>query len=73
MSAVTLFAEIIKANAHEEIWLGSPLIGNRYVGNRNSGELEEEIVRHCVRSLGIDSGNGNRTSKTEMRVGYARF
>lgn len=73
MSAVDLLAEIIAEQAPKDIWQGSPLIGYRSLGNTNRGEIGEEFVRRYLREHGVETGNGNRTSKTDMRIGGHRF
>ena len=73
MIAVDLFADIIREHAPEDIWQGSPLLGYRTLGNTNRGEIGEEFVRRYLRENGIDAGNGNRTSKIDMRIGGKRF
>ena len=73
MIAVDLFVEIIKEHAPEDIWQGSPLVGYRSLGNTNRGEIGEEFVRRYLREHGIKTGNGNRTSETDMRIGNRRF
>ena len=73
MSAVALFVEIIKEHAPKDIWQGSPLLGYRSLGNTNRGEIGEEFVRRYLRENGIATGNGNRASETDMRIGDWRF
>ena len=72
MSAVDLFAEIIKEHAPEDIWQKSPLIGYRSLGNTNRGEIGEEFVRRYLKANGIKVGNGGRTSKIDMRIAGKR-
>ena len=73
MSAVELLVEIIKEHSPEDIWIDSPLIGYRSLGNTNRGEIGEEFIRRYLRSHGITVGNGGRTSKTDLRIGAQRF
>ena len=73
MNAIDLFVEIIKEQAPEDIWQDSPLVGYRSLGNTNRGEIGEEFVRRYLRLHNIQTGNGTRTSKTDMRVGAIRF
>ncbi len=73
MSAVDLLVEIIKEYAPEDIWQESPLIGYRSLGNTNRGEIGEEFIRRYLRSADIEVGNGNRTSKIDLRIGKHRF
>ena len=68
MSAVDLFAEIIKEHAPENIWQESPLIGYRRLGNTNRGEIGEEFVRRYLTASGIKVANGSRASKTDMQM-----
>ncbi len=73
MSAVELFAAIVKEHAPENIWLESPLIGYRSLGNTNRGEIGEEFVRRYLKASGIETTNGHRASKIDMRIGGKRF
>lgn len=73
MNAVALFIEIIREHAPKNIWQGSPLFGYRSLGNTNRGEIGEEFVRRYLRAHGIETGNGTRTSETDMRIGKRRF
>lgn len=73
MTPVELMAQIISEHAPEDIWEGSPLVGYRKLGNTNRGEIGEEFVRRYLYSHGIATGNGNRASKTDMRIGNVRF
>ena len=57
VSAVDLFAEIIKEHAPENIWQESPLIGYRRLGNTNRGEIGEEFVRRYLTASGIKVAN----------------
>lgn len=68
MSAVDLFAEIIKEHTPENIWQESPLIGYRRLGNTNRGEIGEEFVRRYLTASGIKVANGSRASKTDMQI-----
>lgn len=73
MSAVDLLVEIIKEHAPEDIWIDSPLIGYRSLGNTNRGEIGEEFIRRYLQGRGIQVGNGGRTAKTDLRIGQRRF
>ena len=73
MSPVDLFVECIKEHVPKDIWQGSQLIGYRLLGNTNRGEIGEEFVRRYLRKHDIPTGNGNRTSRTDMRVGTRSF
>ena len=43
------------------------------LGNTNRGEIGEEFVRRYLAAHGIDTGNGGRTSKTDIRIDDVRF
>lgn len=73
MSAVALFAEIVREHAPEDIWQDSPLIGYRSLGNTNRGEIGEEFVRRYLKANGIETSNGHRASKIDMRIAGKRF
>lgn len=68
MNAVSLFVEIIQEHVPEDISQGSPLIGCRFLGNTNRGEIGEEFIRRYLKTHGIKTGNGNQNSKTDMRI-----
>lgn len=68
MSPVDLLVLIIREHSPEDIWQGSPLIGYRLLGNTNRGSIGEEFVRRYLIGSGVDVGNGNRTSETDMRI-----
>ena len=61
----------LKEHAPENIWVDSPLIGYRSLGNTNRGEIGEEFIRF-LRESGIEIGNV-RTSETDLRIGDRRF
>ena len=73
MNAVELLRSIIQEHAPEDIWQDAPLIGYRMLGNTNRGEIGEEFIRRYLSQHGIEAGNGNRTSRTDLRVGAIRF
>ena len=73
MTSIQLLIKIIKEHVPEDIWQGSPLIGYRYLGNTNRGEIGEEFVRRYVKSAGIEVTKGGRTAKTDMRIAGRRF
>ena len=73
VNAVGLLVEIIREHAPEDIWQDSPLIGYRMLGNTNRGEIGEEFVRRYLAAHSIETGNGGRTSETDIRVGAVRF
>ena len=68
MNPVDLLVEIIKEHVPEDIWLASPLLGYRKLGNTNRGEIGEEFVRRFLKEAGIPTGNGGRTSRTDMQI-----
>ena len=68
MSAVDLLVAIIREHSPEDIWQGSPLIGYRMLGNTNRGEIGEEFIRRYLAEYDIKVSNGNRTSKTDLRI-----
>ena len=45
MNAIKLLVEVIKEHAPENIWLDSPVLGYRQLGNTNRGEIGEEFIR----------------------------
>ena len=73
MNPVALLVEVIKEHAPEDIWIDSPLIGYRSLGNTNRGEIGEEFIRRYLRDNGIETGNGGRTSETDLRIGDRQF
>ncbi len=73
MTAVDLLVEIIREHVPEDIWQDSPLIGYRSLGNTNRGEIGEEFIRRYLRQHQIDTGNGGRVSKTDMRIAAWAF
>jgi len=73
LNPVELLAEIIREHSPEDIWGDSPLLGYRKLGNTNRGEIGEEFVRRYLAQHGVETGNGGRTSKTDLRVGPIQF
>ncbi len=73
MNAVELLRSVIREHAPEDIWQDSPLIGYRMLGNTNRGEIGEEFIRRYLSRHGIEAGNGNRTSRTDLSIGSFRF
>ena len=73
MNAVELLQSIIREHAPEDIWQDSPLLGYRMLGNTNRGEIGEEFIRRYLSQHGIDTDNGTRTSRTDLRIGAVRF
>ena len=55
MSAVDLFAEIIKEHTPENIWQESPLIGYRRLGNTNRGEIGDQTASQAPASRPVGS------------------
>lgn len=74
MNPIELLVEIIKEQAPEDIWQGSPIIGYRLLGNTNRGEVGEKFIRRYLEEHGIEArSEGNRTSKTDMQIGKIGF
>lgn len=73
MNAIQLLVEIIKEHAPENIWIESPLIGYRELGNTNRGAIGEEFIRRYLEAAGVQVGNGGRTAPTDFRIGKLRF
>lgn len=73
MNPVDLLVEVIKEHAPEDIWIGSPLIGYRQLGNTNRGQIGEEFLRRYLTSKGIAVEHGSRTSLTDMQIGGHAF
>lgn len=73
MNPVELLVKIIKEHAPEDIWLESPLIGYRQLGNTNRGEIGEEFVRRYLKEAGVSVASGGRTSLTDMQVAGHAF
>lgn len=73
MNAIDLLAEIIKEHSPRDIWTDSPVAEYRRLGNTNRGEIGEEFIRRYLNAHGIQAGNGNRTSPTDLRIGEVRL
>ena len=73
MNPVDLMATVIREHTPKDIWQGSPLIGYRLLGNTNRGEIGEEFIRRYLARHGIETGNGSRTSRTNLRIGSVQF
>ena len=73
MNPIELLVEIIREHSPKDIWQESPLIGYRLLGNTNRGEIGEEFIRRYLRAAGVDVGNGDRTSLTDLRVDGRTF
>ena len=68
---IALMMDVIRDNTPNDIWVGSPLLAYRSLGNTNRGEVGEQFIRRYLAAAGIRTGNGNRTSPTDMRIGKA--
>lgn len=73
MNPVELLVNIIKEHTPEDIWLGSPLLGYRHLGNTNRGEIGEEFVRRYLKEAEILVSNGSRTALTDMLIAGHAF
>jgi len=73
VSAIDLMIEIIREHSPKNIWLNSPLADYRRLGNTNRGEIGEEFIRRFLDKNGFKTGNGNRTSPTDLRLEKFRF
>lgn len=73
MNPVDLMATVIREHTPKDIWQGSPLIGYRLLGNTNRGEIGEEFIRRYLARHGIETGNGSRTSRTDLRIESVQF
>jgi hypothetical protein len=73
---VDLLVEIIKEHVPEDIWMASPLLGYRKLGNTNRGEIGEEFVRRYLREAKISVGDGGgrrQTLPTDMQIADRAF
>jgi hypothetical protein len=70
---IELMVLIIKDHAPENIWLESPLLAYRELGNTNRGEIGEEFIRRYLKAAGIAISHGNRTTKTDMKIAEHPF
>ncbi len=73
MTALRLLADIIKEHSPKDIWKDSPVAGYRRLGNTNRGEIGEEFLRRYLAKRHIIASNGNRTSRTDLRIDNVRF
>jgi hypothetical protein len=73
VTSIELLVEIIKEQTPEDIWLDSPLIGYRALGNTNRGAIGEEFIRRYLKQAGIETGSGKRTARTDMLISGHRF
>lgn len=72
MTPIELMQTVIRENVPQDIWTDSPLVEYRRLGNTNRGEVGEQFIRRYLASSGIDTGNGNRASATDMTLGTRR-
>lgn len=71
---IELMVDIIKDHAPENIWIESPLLAYRNLGNTNRGEIGEEFIRRYVTAAGIDiAAKGNRAGKTDTQIAGHHF
>lgn len=68
MSPVELLVEIIKEHGEKDIWVDSPIVGYRILGNTNKGEVGEEFVRRYLKAHNIDVTRGSRTALTDAGI-----
>lgn len=73
IDVVALLQQIIREHTPENIWLDSPLVGYRILGNTNRGEVGEEFVRIYLGNNGIKVENGSRVDPTDFRIGDIQF
>ena len=73
-SPIDLMVKVIRENVPSgNIWADSPFILYRSLGNTNRGEIGEQFFRQHLEANGIDVGNGNRASPTDLRIGPSRI
>jgi hypothetical protein len=66
---IELMVDIIKDHAPENIWIDSPLLAYRNLGNTNRGEIGEEFIRRYVTAADIEiATKGNRTAITDTQI-----
>jgi hypothetical protein len=69
INPIELMVDIIKEHAPKDIWIDSPLLGYRVLGNTNRGEIGEEFVRRYLRASGISvSDKGWRADVIDMVI-----
>lgn len=69
LDPIALMVEIISEHAPENIWIDSPMLGYRELGNTNRGEIGEEFARRYLRAAGITvSDKGWRADVTDMLI-----
>ncbi|MEQ1607156.1 MAG: hypothetical protein ABL999_20005 [Pyrinomonadaceae bacterium] len=71
---IELMVDIIKDHAPENIWIDSPLLAYRNLGNTNRGEIGEEFIRRYVTAASIEiAAKGNRTAITDTQIAGHHF
>ncbi|MCC7307044.1 MAG: hypothetical protein IT173_05725 [Acidobacteria bacterium] len=71
---IELMVDIIKDHAPENIWIESPLLAYRNLGNTNRGEIGEEFIRRFVAAAGIEiAPKGNRAAITDTQIAGHHF
>ncbi len=71
---IELMVDIIKDHAPENIWIESPLLAYRNLGNTNRGEIGEEFIRRYVAAAGIEiAAKGNRAAITDTQIAGHQF
>lgn len=74
IDAIELMVDIIKDHAPENIWIESPLLAYRNLGNTNRGEIGEEFIRRYVAAAGIEiAAKGNRAAITDTQIAGHHF
>ncbi len=71
---IELMVDIIKDHAPENIWIDSPLLAYRNLGNTNRGEIGEEFIRRYVAAAHIEiAAKGNRAGKIDTQIAGHHF
>lgn len=71
---IELMVDIIKDHAPENIWIDSPLLAYRNLGNTNRGEIGEEFIRRYLNVAGIEiAPKGNRAAITDTQIARHHF
>lgn len=71
---IELMVDIIKDHAPENIWIESPLLAYRNLGNTNRGEIGEEFIRRYVTAASIAiAAKGNRAAITDTQIAGHHF
>ncbi len=73
INVVALLQQIIREHTPENIWIDSPLIGYRVLGNTNRGEIGEDFIRRYLGNCGIKVENGSRVDPIDFRIGEMKF